>query len=298
MLLEELRTFVAVVDCKNFTRAGKALNLAQPTVSLHIKNLESALHVPLLVRRNKTFHITQEGQLLYERAMQLLQLAAQTKEDLLSLHDEVSGMLRVAASYTIGESILPDVLTRLRAKYPNLHVEVSIGNTVEVETAVRELRADLGCVEGSVEAKELIVEPFMTDELLVVAASKHPLAQQERVTTDDLQNAHWIMREKGSGTRQYSDYLLRSIGQRKPSYTVIGSNEGVKQAVLSGLGIAAISVHTAKRPLGRGEIVPLNCETIPLKRSFSILRSPLSDEKKHISAFIEELHAYCALWRN
>lgn len=113
MQLEELRTFIAVVDSKNFTKAGNELNISQPTVSLHVKNLEDELNITLLVRSNKSFHITNAGQLLYERAKQLIQLASQTKEEIQWQQKEVSGILRIAASYTIGESILPDVLNRL-----------------------------------------------------------------------------------------------------------------------------------------------------------------------------------------
>lgn len=289
MLLEELRTFVAVIDYKNFTKAGQALNIAQPTVSLHIKNLEAELEVPLLIRSNKTFFITQEGELLYERANQLLQLAEKTKEEILWQHQKLSGSLRIAASYTIGESILPEVVTSLRHKFPKLHVEVMIENTEEVESAVRELRCDIGCIEGSVPARELNIQPFMYDELIVVAVHTHPLAQRDHVDLADLQTAHWVMREKGSGTRQFTDYLLRSIGQINPSCTIFSSNEGVKQAVLSGLGIAAVSAHTAKRALDRGELVQLNVDVSPQKRSFSTLLSPLMGNKRHVEVFLEEL---------
>ncbi|MEK3936200.1 LysR family transcriptional regulator [Sporosarcina sp. FSL W7-1349] len=289
MLLEELKTFITVVEHQNFTKAAKELNLAQPTVSLHIKNLESELNVPLLVRSHRTFHVTPEGELLYERAIQLLKLAEKTKEEILWKHQEVSGKLRISASYTIGEYLLPEVLTVLHQKFPHLQAEVTIENTEDVETAVRELRCDVGCIEGSVPAKELIIKPFMFDELILVAVNTHPLAKLDHVELADLQSAHWIMREKGSGTRQFTDYLLRSIGQVNPSCTIFGSNEGVKQALLSGLGIAAVSVYTAKRALDRGELVPLKVDVISQKRVFSTLHSPLMGEKRHVEVFIKEL---------
>lgn len=267
------------------------MNLAQPTVSLHIKNLECELNVALLVRSNKTFHVTPEGELLYERAIQLLKLAEKTKEEIWWKHYEVSGQLRIAASYTIGEYLLPEVLTKLHQKFPHLQVEVTIENTEDVESAVRELRCDIGCIEGSVPAKELIIKPFMYDELILVAVNTHPLAKRDHVDLADLQAAHWVMREKGSGTRQFTDYLLRSIGQVNPSCTIFSSNEGVKQAVLSGLGIAAVSVYTAKRALERGELVTLQVDVAPQKRVFSTLHSPLMGEKRHVEVFVKELKA-------
>lgn len=291
MLLEELKTFVAVIEKKNFTKAGESLHISQPTVSLHIKHLEEELQASLLIRANKTFHITPAGEFLYERAIQLLHLSEQTKEEILWQHKKVSGSLRIAASYTIGESVLPEILTKLHRKYPDLHVEVAIVNTEDVEVAVREFRADIGCIEGSVQAKGLIIQPFMEDELILVAASGHPLASIHPFKGTDLQTSHWVMREVGSGTREYTDYLLQSIGHIKPSKTVIGSNEGVKKAVLCELGIAAVSVHTVKAELDSGQLVQLKVHTLPKKRTFSTLCSPLMAEKKHVTVFLKELQS-------
>ncbi|WP_188006769.1 LysR family transcriptional regulator [Sporosarcina sp. ANT_H38] len=291
MQLEELKTFVAVIEKKNFTKAGESLNISQPTVSLHIKHLEEELKTPLLIRANKTFHITSAGEVLYERAIQLLHLAEQTKEEILWQHNKVSGILRIAASYTIGESVLPPILTRLHYKYPELHVEVAIVNTEDVEIAVRDFRSDVGCIEGSVHEKGLIIQPFMEDELILVAASGHPLVSIHHSKATSLQTSHWVMREKGSGTREYTDYLLQSIGNIQPSKTVIGSNEGVKTAVLCGLGIAAVSVHTVKDELSSGRLVQLKIDVPSQKRIFSTLCSPLMAEKKHVAVFLEELQS-------
>lgn len=289
MLIDELKTFITVVDMRNFTKAGEALHVSQPTVSLHIKHLEAELKSPLLIRTNKTFQITPAGELLYERAKQLLHLAEQTKEEILWQHHKVSGILRISASYTIGESVLPKILTQLHRKYPDLHVEVEIVNTEDAEIAVREFRSDVGCIEGSLRAEGLIIRPFMEDELILVAAIEHPLTKIHQLKAAHLQSTHWVMREKGSGTREYTNYLLQSIGNVKPSKTVISSNEGVKKAVLCGLGIAAVSVHTVESELERGALVQLKVDIPSQKRTFAALYSPLLAEKRHIAVFLEEL---------
>ena len=289
LLLEELKTFVAVVEKRNFTSAGKYLNISQPTVSLHIKNLEAEFKASLLVRANKVFDITPTGQLLYERAKQLLYLAEQTKEEVLWQQSHVSGKLRIAASYTIGESVLPKVLMKLHTAYPDLHVEVTISNTEHVETAVREFKTDVGCIEGNVRVEGLIIQPFMEDELILVATSGHPLAGMSPLNATDLQSCHWVMREKKSGTRQYTDYLLQSIGNVIPSKTIISSNEGVKKAVLSGLGIAAVSVLTVRDELKNGKLVQLHFDTTQHKRTFSTLCSPSMLQKRNVTVFLKEL---------
>lgn len=289
MQLEQLKTFIAVVELKNFTKTAVKLNMSQPTVSLHIKNLEEELNTPLFIREKKSFHITPAGNLLYKRAIQLLRLAEQTKEEILWQHKEVNGVLRVAASYTIGESVLPDVLVRMHDKYPDLQIEVTIKNTEEVATAVRELKCDVGLIEGSVKASELMVQPFKEDKLLLVASKNHPLAKRDVVRIEELLYTHWVMREEGSGTREYTDYILQGIGNIKPSKTIISTNEGVRQAVLSTLGIAALSIHTVNDDITSGEIVHLNVEIEPLIRTFAVLSTPLMADKRHVQVFLTAL---------
>lgn len=289
MLLEELKTFVAVIENKNFTKAGELLKLSQPSVSLHIKHLEDELKTCLLIRSNRTFQITPAGELLYKRAKQLLHLASQVTEEILWQNNNVSGKLRIAASYTIGETVLPAVLTRLHKKYPDLQVEVMITNTKCVEEAIREFRSDIGCIEGTIGAEGLIIQPFMEDELILVASNEHPLAKKTRPNAAALQSAHWVMRENGSGTREYTNYLLQSIGNVKPLKTVFSSNEGVKRAVLCGLGLAAVSIHSVKGELDRTELVQLDTGIPRQKRVFSTLHFPLAEKKKVVAVFLEEL---------
>lgn len=290
MQIEELKTFMAVSNFKNFTRAAEHLNMSQPTVSLHIKHLEEELRTPLFMRAKKVFYITPAGELLYERAAQLLQLVQQTKEEILWQHKEVIGVLRVAASYTIGESVLPGVLVRLNNKHPNLQLEISIVNTEDVETSVRELKCDIGLIEGTIKPGELEIHPFMEDKLILVASGQHPIVTNLMIKKEDLLHAHWVMRERGSGTREYTDYLLQAIGHVKPSRTIISSNEGVKQTVLNGLGIAAVSIHTVKDELEQRRLVKLNVDIAPQTRTFSVLSSPLMDNQQNIKVFLQELN--------
>lgn len=264
--------------------------MSQPTVSLHIKHLEEELHTVLFMRAKKDFYITPAGELLYKRATQLLQLAAQTKEEILWQHKEVIGVLQIAASYTIGESVLPEVIVQLNKKYPNLQLEISIKNTLQVESAVRELRCDIGLIEGTVKSRELTIQPFMNDELILIASCQHPLSNKQSITKVDLLHAHWVMREEGSGTREYTDYLQQAIGHVKPSRTIISSNEGVKQIVLNGLGIAVVSIHTVKNELKQGRLIKLKANIPAQTRTFSVLSSPLMSNQQNIKVFLEELN--------
>lgn len=287
MLLEQLKTFTEVAERKNFTKAGEALNLAQPTVSLHIRQLEEEFGTPLFIRSRKQFSITPAGRLLYEKARQLLALAEETKEDMMRQSGELTGTLTVAASYTIGEYVLPRLLEDLLAAHPKLEVIISISNTEEVEAKVREFRCDIGCIEGTVRLDGLTAVPFMEDELIVVCGTGHPLARMADVSPEELQQARWITREEGSGTREHTDHLLRSLGHVKPARMIIGSNGGVIQAVVAGLGVAAVSVHAAKDGLETGQLVQLDAHLPPQKRTFSILHAPAMAGHAAVSAFLK-----------
>ncbi|MCM3088305.1 LysR family transcriptional regulator [Bhargavaea ginsengi] len=287
MLLEQLKTFTEVAERKNFTKAGEALNLAQPTVSLHIRQLEEEFGTPLFIRSRKQFSITPAGRLLYEKARQLLALAEETKEDMMRQSGELTGTLTVAASYTIGEYVLPRLLENLLAAHPKLEVIISISNTEEVEAKVREFRCDVGCIEGTVRLDGLTAVPFMEDELIVVCGTGHPLARMADVSPEELQQARWITREEGSGTREHTDHLLRSLGHVKPARMIIGSNGGVIQAVVAGLGVAAVSVHAAKDGLETGQLVQLDAHLPPQKRTFSILHAPAMAGHAAVSTFLK-----------
>ena len=127
----------------------------------------------------------------------------------------------------------------------------------------------------------------MEDELIVVCGKDHPLARKSAVTPTDLQQARWITREEGSGTREHTDHLLRSLGHAKPGRMIIGSNGGVIQAAVAGLGIAAVSIHAAKDGIETGRLVQLDTRLPPQKRTFSVLHAPVLAGHAAVSAFLE-----------
>lgn len=290
MQIEELKTFVAVVDSKNFTKAARLLDIAQPTVSLHIKNLEAALETTLLTRTSRNFHVTPAGRLLYERALEMIDLTDRTKIEL-SQTTALKGILRIAASPVIAQAILPDVLTRLHAKYPDMRLELTTVPTFEINRLVKGKKADVGCSELDDLPSSYA---FMQDELVLVASATHPLAQKRGTSILDLQNVHWILPDNKDASRALIDQALAQYGvQVKP--TVMGSPESIKQAVLSGLGIAILSRHVCKRELAKGELTVLDYKVTPIKRT---LYAGTRSSTHEVEAFLDELEAYCRLWQD
>ncbi len=286
---DALKTFIAVVEEQNFTRAAEKLSISQPSVSVHVKNLEMEFQTQLFIRSPKTLKITPSGEILYDRAKQMVQIYENTKRDIYEQQHTIKGNLNIAASFTIGEYIIPPLLVDLYNEYPNLNFTVTIGNTNEVVKLVQLFHADIGLIEGNTEEKDVIVKPFMEDELTIIAPPTHPLKDKKKLLIDDLQNETWISREPGSGTREYVEHVIRTNGLQVNDLITISSNQGVKETVINGLGISALSTCTVKRELEQGDLIEIKPLRENLRRKFSYVLSPISDEKKLISIFLKAL---------
>ncbi|GAB6152715.1 LysR family transcriptional regulator [Desulfosporosinus burensis] len=254
---DPLKIFITVVEQKNFSRAAEELYLSQPSVSLQIRNLENELGTKLINRSPKHLELTQSGEIFYGYAKNILLLYDKAKEEIDQLSNVVTGGLKVGASNTIGEYILPIVLTEFAAQFPKVGIETSISNTEEISQAVRANHLDLALVEGEVSHSDFVIRPLMEDEIILVVPNQHALARLPIVTADHLQDQVWILRESGSGTRAFSDKLIKDRGiQVKKSY-IIGSGQAVKQAVIAGLGIALVSSWIVRKELKTGELTAI-----------------------------------------
>lgn len=289
MYYDALRTFITLVEVKNFTKAAEKLHISQPSVSLHIKNLERELGTKLVVRSRKSFQVSPTGELLYNRAKQIIRIYEQTKRDILAHHQIIKGKLKIGASFTIGEYILPNLLVDVHNAYPELELEVIIGNTEEVIRHVQLFHVDIGLIEGQTNNKELTVHPFMQDELYVVASIHHPLTTKSQVTIADLQNQPWISREEGSGTREYLEHVIRSNGLKTKSILTISSNQGVKETVIKGMGLSLLSHSVIERDVALKQLTILNLQRIHFTRTFSYVFSPIMKSKQNVEAFLNML---------
>ncbi|PLR67229.1 MULTISPECIES: selenium metabolism-associated LysR family transcriptional regulator [Bacillaceae] len=289
MYYDALKTFIAVVEEKNFTKAAEKLLISQPSVSLHIKNLEKEFQTTLLIRTPKHLNLTPTGEILYNRAKQMVHLYEQSKKEIYEHHHYIKGDLKIGASFTIGEYILPGILAELHAEYPDLNLEIIIGNTEEIVKHVRLFQVDIGLIEGQTNEKELTIQPFMEDELCIIAPPDHPLAERGEIEIEELQKQEWISREKGSGTREYLEHLLSSNGLQVKSLLTISSNQGVKESVMNGLGLSILSRVVAGRDVQQNNLSILQIKHHEFRRKFSYLYSPIISHKKNRDIFIEAL---------
>lgn len=241
-MFEELKTFIAVVDCKNFTKAAENLNLSQPSVSTHIKNLEAFFGVTLINRsvKQKSISITESGNVLYKRAKEILNSFNVTVKEVKELTDTVKGVLKIGASSTIGEYILPKFISEFYTRYPEINIEVLIDNTYGIATKLKNMNLDVGIIEGSV-ASAYFNQEYFLDDKMVLAAPYDATIEKSKLNIDALQNKCWVAREYGSSARQYLNLFLSRNKLIPQNITVLGSNFAIKEAVRNNVGITIMS---------------------------------------------------------
>lgn len=291
-MFEELKTFITVVEYNNFTKAAEVMNMSQPNVSLHIKNLERYFDTTLIVRshRQKRISITPSGQILYEKAKQILDLLLQTKSELHDQQHVLSGRLRIGASLTIGEYFLPAFLGKFTQQYPDLMLEVAIYNTDEICERVKKLELDVGLIEGVVPTSYFYYENFYEDEMVLAVPYKHPLSLQS-FSVEALQQQTWISRETGSGTQKYFQFFLESNQIVPKNLIVLGSNYAVKEAVVNGLGMTFISSYVIEKAVEENELSLVSLSK-NYTRQFSYILPKDMKCSKVVEVFIDNLKEY------
>ncbi len=286
MDFEAMKTLITVIDLKSFTKASKTLNLSQPTVSFHIKNLEEYFQTTLIDRSPKRFHVTDTGSLVYQRARQILGIIENTRSEVLEHQHQLRGVIRIGASYTVGEYILPALLKEFDSRYPSVDLDVQIANTEIINEAVHLHERDLGLVEGQVNHTDLTSVPFLEDEMVILVPGGHSLWKVREATFQDLQDQTWITREAGSGSRAVMDSMLESYNIRPKKMITIGSNHGVVQAVKEGLGITLVS----KTVVDHSDVTQLMLPLPFIKRAsryFSRVTRSGNPTTKNVEVFIQ-----------
>lgn len=282
--LRQLEVFAEVLKSGSTTQASQMLALSQSAVSAALTDLEGQLGVQLFDRVGKRLVVNEHGRLLYPRAVALLEQAGEIEQ----LFREENGAIRVYASSTIGNYILPEVIARYRRDFPSLPLEMSVGNSQDVINAVADFRVDIGLIEGPCHMAEIVTEPWLEDELVIFASPASPLLNEE-VTLERLAAAPWILREKGSGTREIVDYLLLSHLPQFVLAMELGNSEAIKHAVRHGLGISCLSRRVIAEQLETGSLVEINALLPRLTRTLYRIHH----RQKHLSNALRRFLRYC-----
>lgn len=262
--LRQLVTFTAIAELGNVTQAATRIALSQSAASQALQELERALGTRLFDRSGKRLALNDNGRAFYPKASALL---AQSTE-LESLFASAPVQLSLGASRSIGGYVLPQVMAGFLAELPDSRLQLQVANSRDVIEALAEFRLDVAFIEAPIQHPQIQLTPWADDELLLVAAPDHPLAQAKRVTLKDLAVARWVLRESGSGTRvTFEQQVLPRLGSVDATLE-ISNAEAIKHLVGRGVGISCLSERVVRAELARGELVRLDNPLGPLRRTF------------------------------
>lgn len=282
---QQLSVFVEVAKKRNFTRAAEALHMSQPAVSQYISSLENDLDVELIERNNKTVQLNKAGEIVLQYAEEILHNYERMELLVADLKHEPSGHLKIGASFTIGEYVLPRVLATLQQNYPLIIPEVTIGNTEKIGRRLLRHDIDVGLIEGEYPHKQIEVTTFATDEMYIYGGNGSLLTEKENITKTDLEEETWIIREEGSGTRKMVEQFLSTSNVKPKQVLTFGSTQIIKETIESKIGVSLLSEWTITKELKLGTVKKIQVPGTPLKRSFSIIKGKQKFLPKMIKVF-------------
>ena len=269
----QLYLFYTVASHHSFSKAAQALAITQPAVSIQIQELEKSMGVTLFHRRSKGLRVTDAGETVYAYAQQIFALSGKLLETLQEAQDLKTGRLVLGASTTPGEYVLPQAVGQFRRLYPGIQLELIIANTRSIVQRILSRDIDLGMVgeRPQQHSGELEIIDYMEDEIVLVAAPNHPIAQLSSLTAQQVVDEGLIVREVGSATRQTAERHLESLGAYPRVALELGSNESVKQAAAAGGGIGVVSRLGVTAEVKAGVLTVLKVEGWNCRRPLTLV---------------------------
>ena len=260
-----LALFHAVAQAGSISRGAARARVSQPAVSKQVAELEDALGIRLLERLPRGCRLTEAGRILEDYAQRWNALENDAARAIEEYRGLKRGRLAIGASQTIGGYLLPGMIAEFHRRFPEIELQLEIGNTEHVQRLLLAGAVELGLTEGTLESEELESTVFFKDELVAIAPVGHPLLKKKPVTVRDLCREPFILREEGSGTRAVMERTLRRQGLKiKPLLSLV-SPEAIKNLVVAGMGLSIVSrlMVTLELQAGSLGVIPLKDLTIP-----------------------------------
>ena len=283
-----------MAEAGNITLSAKKLHMSQPSITLQIQNMENEYGARFFDRTNKGVTLTKAGEIFYAHVQDALEVLTDTRDQINALAQDQRRLIYIGSTLTIGEYVLPNILAFLYKTYRDVDFKVKIANTESISRDILEKKIHIGLIEGPVFGhKDLKVENFWEDELVVVIPNLHPWALRESITLDELSRERLITREEGSGTRRVMEMALKESGFDANQLNVtmeLGSTQAIKQLVLEGIGITIISSLTVSRESDQKKFKTLKIQGAPIYRPLSIVTNARTPQNEDDRILINLLH--------
>jgi DNA-binding transcriptional LysR family regulator len=285
--LRQLQVFEAIVRHGNFTRASEELFLTQPTVSMQVKKLADAMGLPLFEYVGRSVKPTQAALELYDACRDIFETLANLEMKIADIKGIKRGRLRLCV-VTTAKYIAPELLGEFSQMHEGIEVSLKVTNRDSVLDRMQANEDDL-YIMGQAPTDELQVDAyaFAPNPLVIMAPRNHPLVGKKRIPLSTIAEEPLILREPGSGIRDATLRLFSSAGLRPRVRMELGSNEAIKHAIVGGLGLSILSLHTLTLEGSDGPVAVLDVEGFPIQRQWFMVHPKGKDLSLVARAFLD-----------
>jgi DNA-binding transcriptional LysR family regulator len=267
--LRQLEVFLAVARTGSVSRAGQELGLSQSATSSSLADLERQFDLQLFDRMGKRLRLSTRGGAIRAQAEAVLEQARDLERGFESR--AIEHRVRVGATLTIGNYVAVPLVARFMRAHPAIGLTLDVANTEQIARQVANFELDVGLVEGEVDHPDLETTRWREDQLVVLCGARHTLSNKRALTDADLLAADWIVRERGSGTRQAFDRAMRGLLPQLRIALTLGQTEAIKRAVEAGLGLGCVSKIALDDAFERGSLKPCRVPQRDFRRQFYFL---------------------------
>lgn len=267
LTMRQLQIFSVAARHLSFVRASEELFLTQPAVSMQIRQLEETVGMPLFDKIGKKMYLTEAGRQIERTAHEVLGAIKNAQDSLAALAGLRKGLVSVALVST-AKYFVPKLIALFKQSYPEIELRITVSNRETLIQLLHNNEIDLAIMGRPPQGMDVLSFPLARHPHVIIAAPDHPLASRRRIKPEELAEETFLIREEGSGTRLAMESFFDEVGVQPQRGMVMGSNETIKQAVIAGLGLGFISLHTLALELKAGELAVLDVKGMPLMRTW------------------------------
>jgi len=270
-----LQVFNTVAKRLNFTKAAEELFITQPAVTKHIQEIENYFKLKLFERNGTKIKLTPAGETLLHHTDQLFAVYSNLEFELNTFAQQQKGKLRIGASTTVAQYVLPPILAAFHKKFKDIKITLTINNTEKIEEALQNKNIELGIIEGQSKNNLFKYTEFVKDELVLVANINHPLAKKDMIKPEELLKIPLLLREPGSGTLEVIAHSLKPLGikiSQLQNEMQLGSTESMKLYLLNSDAMAFLSIHSILKELQHKECCIIDVKGLNIERHFYFIQ--------------------------
>jgi DNA-binding transcriptional LysR family regulator len=266
LTLRQMEIFLNVVASGHLTNVAKEMKLSQSAISMSIKELENILGRPVFDRINKKLVLNEVGRAFHKEIDPLFKKLSDIEYEF--KNSENKGMIRVGASTTIVDYLMPSIICAYMSSYPDVKITLKEGNTKEISDMIKEGSIDIGFVEGYVSSPDIMKEKIGVDELVIVTADKE---LGKACSIDEISDKRWVLREEGSGTREvFLDYIKEKTDSLN-IFLELGHTESIKSILMNRECLTCISKISVENELAEGKLYRVAVKNFACKRDFLMI---------------------------